>query len=127
MDRLVKGIFLRGALFQCCFVKFWLVKNSGIAFGLLSSMPWLIISINGVFIAVLSYLLFFLSKNLGYWQRIGFIMVLAGAVSNFIDRLHFGYVVDYIDIGWFPVFNLADAFITLGVLAIIFEELRRLI
>ncbi len=54
-------------------------------------------------------------------------LIIAGAVSNLIDRLKFGYVIDYIDVSWFTVFNLADSAITIGalLLAISFWRMER--
>lgn len=43
-------------------------------------------------------------------------LIFAGAVGNLIDRVHFGYVVDFIQVYWWPTFNLADVFIVSGVL-----------
>ena len=62
-------------------------------------------------------------------ERIGLALILGGAIGNFIDRIRFGEVVDFIDIGikktrW-PIFNLADAAVTVGVALIIITELRR--
>ena len=48
------------------------------------------------------------------------IIVLAGSISNFIDRLLHGCVIDYIRIFNFPIFNLADVYITLGIIAFLF-------
>ena len=52
------------------------------------------------------------------------LMVIAGAISNAIDRFRFGCVVDFISIGTFPVFNLADAFITLGIILFTYTTLK---
>jgi signal peptidase II len=49
--------------------------------------------------------------------------IIAGAASNLADRLRWGYVVDYLDVPWFTVFNLADAMITFGVALLIGREL----
>ena len=63
--------------------------------------------------------LFLIAKNHSW--NVFLLLVLAGAVSNIIDRLFFGCVVDYIAIGSFPIFNLADAMITTG-LALFFIQ-----
>jgi signal peptidase II len=63
-------------------------------------------------------------------------MILGGAIGNVIDRLVYGYVVDFLQFHWevlasifpggfFPAFNLADSAITLGAICLIFDELRR--
>lgn len=50
-------------------------------------------------------------------------LVVTGAASNWVDRIAWGHVVDYLDVPWFTVFNLADAMITAGVLLLIGREL----
>lgn len=56
-------------------------------------------------------------------------LILGGAIGNVIDRLLYGYVVDFLDFHWqhwhFPAFNIADSAITLGAIALILDELRR--
>jgi len=49
-------------------------------------------------------------------HRIGFGCIVGGAVGNLVDRFHDGVVTDYFQVGTFPIFNVADAFITVGVL-----------
>jgi signal peptidase II len=55
--------------------------------------------------------------------------ILGGAIGNVIDRLMYGYVLDFLDFHWmgwhFPAFNLADSAITLGAACLILDELRR--
>lgn len=57
------------------------------------------------------------------WRSAALTFILAGASSNLLDRLRWGHVVDYIDVPWFTVFNLADAMITIGVGLLIMQEL----
>ncbi len=52
-------------------------------------------------------------------------LILSGALSNIIDRLHFGCVTDFIDLRFWPVFNFADIYITIGVTAIIIKNIFR--
>jgi signal peptidase II len=56
-------------------------------------------------------------------------LILGGAIGNVIDRVMYGYVVDFLDFHWadrhFPAFNLADSAITLGAILLILDELRR--
>lgn len=52
------------------------------------------------------------------WHLLGFSMIFAGAIGNMIDRLRFGYVIDFIKIYWWPNFNLADVFIVVGALGL---------
>jgi len=51
-------------------------------------------------------------------------LVLGGAVGNLIDRLRFGYVTDFIDVGLWPAFNIADSAITIGVILLAYSLLR---
>lgn len=64
-----------------------------------------------------------------YLTRLGLVMILAGAVGNFIDRVHLGYVIDFVDVEWnilgwrhdFAIFNVADVAINLGVICLIID------
>ena len=74
-----------------------------------------------VIIAVLVYIFF---KTKKYYSQTFLILIFAGAVSNLIDRIRLGCVVDYIDLSFFPVFNLADTYITIGILFFILNITR---
>jgi len=64
-----------------------------------------------------------------YLTRYGLVLVLSGAVGNFLDRLHRGYVVDFIDVDWrifgwqhdFAIFNVADVAINIGVICLLLD------
>ncbi|WP_455474153.1 signal peptidase II [Bartonella sp. B30(2025)] len=109
------------------FLSLYHVHNYGIAFSLLSSFPrWGLIA---VALTIVVFLLW-LWNNIKYnkpLSRFGLILIIGGAIGNLIDRIRFHYVVDYIsfyisDIFYFAIFNLADSFITIGVIAILIEE-----
>ena len=51
------------------------------------------------------------------------ILILSGAISNLIDRLYFGCVIDFIDLKFWPVFNFADVYITIGVIMLIYKKI----
>ncbi|OGI17431.1 MAG: hypothetical protein A3J63_03795 [Candidatus Moranbacteria bacterium RIFCSPHIGHO2_02_FULL_40_12b] len=53
------------------------------------------------------------------------ILIIAGAISNLIDRLYFGCVIDFIDLKVWPIFNLADAYITIGAILIILSLFKK--
>ncbi len=93
-------------------LSWYLTYNTGVAFSL--PVPG---GVLGVFIPlVVGYLLWMLvTQTLPEWERWGYSAVLCGAVGNGVDRLLDGAVVDMIAVGWWPVFNLADVWIVLGV------------
>lgn len=90
------------------------VRNTGAAFGLFRNQ---VLLLSLVTVALLCSLVF-LRKHiaaLGQWGRIGIALVLGGALGNLYDRIFLGYVVDFLEFPSFPVFNLADSAIVLGV------------
>lgn len=91
-----------------------LVHNRGAAFGILKNQTPLLI-ITSIFAVVLIFLNLKGNKHkqpLIYTLSLNFI--LAGALGNLIDRLLYGYVIDFIDFRIWPVFNIADSAITIG-------------
>ncbi len=108
------------SLFEVGFFRLTRVHNTGAAFGLFQSQSFLltIIALVGV-AALLLYVFFFHHRFpfLGNWLgKLALGLVLGGAVGNLVDRLRFGYVTDFIDIGIWPVFNIADTAVTVGVI-----------
>ena len=91
------------------------VENRGMAFGLLQNGRVFFVVMT-VLVLCLLFLLFYAipEKKRFYPLTAGVIQIIAGAIGNFIDRLRMGYVVDYLDLEFmqFPVFNLADCFVT---------------
>lgn len=90
-------------------------QNTGVAFGLFQQMPRLflftsVLITTGAIYAYIVYL-----PNQIRWVQITMGLTIGGAFGNISDRLRFGSVVDFISIGWWPVFNLADSAITVGV------------
>lgn len=68
-------------------------------------------------IAIVASLIFIFFKSRNIYQKIFLIIIFSGAISNIFDRIRLGCVVDYIDLKLWPVFNLADVYITVGVIA----------
>jgi len=100
------------------FVRFTYVRNSGVAFGLGAGLPfpYYLFSIA----AVLAILVLFLRGRVhGVGRRVALALILGGALGNLVDRLSTGLVVDFIDVGWgrwhWPVFNVADSAVSVGV------------
>jgi len=94
------------------------VHNIGGAFGIFPGSGTLFIVVSAIIAIVITGLL--LSKRAESWLlRLGLSIVLAGAVGNLIDRVFYGYVLDFFEIRGFPVFNLADSCVTVGAILII--------
>ncbi|MEM8529820.1 MAG: signal peptidase II [Chloroflexota bacterium] len=100
-------------------LKFTLIHNTGIAFGLFQN--------NAQFFTVTSILisigtLYFYRYHLPYQLLLVQVcigMIVGGAIGNIIDRIQYGYVIDFVHVTWFPgIFNLADSCITVGVLVL---------
>lgn len=101
------------------FLRLTLVHNRGAAFGLFPGSPVPFIIVSALAIAVVLYL-FARDAYRSLWSRLLLGCILGGALGNLIDRIRWGFVVDFIEVGigryrW-PVFNVADSAVTLGVL-----------
>src|SRR5581483_6758709 len=109
------------------FFDFTYVQNQGAAFGLFSTALFPFRTLLLVLFSLMAMgFIFYTSRRWPHqWQvQAPLGMVLGGAVGNLLDRLRFGSVVDFIEVGYhqwrWPVFNVADSFITVGVAALIF-------
>ncbi|MDP2725929.1 MAG: signal peptidase II [Dehalococcoidia bacterium] len=95
-------------------VRLTYVVNTGVAFGLLPEYSFLLMPLAILVIGiVLLYQRYLSSGSFLVWAALG--LQVGGAGGNLIDRLRYGYVVDFVDIRVWPVFNLADFTISLGV------------
>ena len=94
-------------------------KNSGAAFGLFAGSGQIVFW-SALVIVVLMLIWFFSSQQQkNVWTFIALGLMIGGAVGNLIDRIFMGKVVDFIDVGWWPVFNVADIEIVAGVIILI--------
>lgn len=101
------------------------VENYGAAFGILQQRRWFFIIITSF---VLIFLIIYLVKNhnsLSNILKLSTYMLLGGAIGNLIDRIRLGYVVDFLRVNIiklydFPVFNIADIFIVIGTILIVY-------
>ena len=102
--------------------RFYLLFNSGAAFSMGENLTWVFTAIQLAFVLGA---LWFGPRMSSKWEALGVAMIAGGALGNLIDRLFrdpgfwFGHVVDYISVGSFAVFNIADAAITCGVVLFI--------
>ena len=100
-----------------------LVKNPGLAFGLLSGIPagwrWVVGLLSLLALVVLLRVALRILPSGGWREQSSIGLIFGGAVGNLIDRMRFGAVVDFVDVhvrGWhWPAFNVADSAITVGV------------
>jgi len=97
-------------------LSFTFTANNYIAFSLPFSGPILNILIGLIIGFLVFYLYYSIRKEYNLLLIIGFLLILAGAISNFIDRITMSYVTDYIYLKNFTVFNLADVYISSGAL-----------
>jgi signal peptidase II len=92
--------------------------NTGAAFGIFQGMNGVFVVLAFVIIALI--LIYFPSiPKEDFYFRLALTLQMAGAAGNLIDRLYRGYVTDFISVGRFPVFNVADSCITLGVIVLL--------
>ena len=102
---------------------FTYVENYGAAWGILSEYNSLLKILPIVFIIIiLFYLIKYKPRKL---EMISGILVMSGAMGNFIDRIRLGYVIDFIDFKVWPVFNFADIWIVLGCMLMIISLYRK--
>ncbi|MBQ2872997.1 MAG: signal peptidase II [Bacilli bacterium] len=98
------------------------VRNTGAAWSILSGETWLLIIVS---LIIISLIVFYIYKNSpkSDLEKISYSMILGGAIGNLLDRIIYGYVVDFLDFNVFgydyPIFNLADSFILIGVILLV--------
>jgi signal peptidase II len=109
------------------FINFSLVWNTGVGFGLLSFNSSLIYnSITAIIGSIIIFILYLILKSL-FFDKILFSLIAGGALGNFYDRISYYAVPDFIDMHyrsfhWFT-FNIADIFITIGIIMLISKDL----
>lgn len=104
------------------------LQNEGVAFGLFPEARYVFLVTTILIILGISALLVFKKIKTDRWLSLAFGLILGGATGNLWDRLGYGAVIDFLDIGlksyrW-PAFNLADSAICLGVLMILYSTLK---
>ena len=114
-------------IFTSSFLNIVLIWNDGIAFGLLSFENNTFYNAMTILIAIIIIILFFLISKTEKIQKYSYIAISGGALGNIFDRIIYNSVPDFIDLHyngfhWF-IFNVADIFITLGVICLICDEI----
>ena len=119
--------FLGSEIFSSEFLNITLIWNEGIAFGLFSFDEKFFYNLLTILILIIILIIFFMIIKSKGFKKYSLLIILAGALGNVYDRIIYNAVPDFIDfhIGnfhWF-IFNVADIFITLGVIFMIFLEI----
>lgn len=106
------------------FLQFTYVQNKGAAFGILPGKQIFLILVS---IAVAIFIIWFYLKERPkdiFWE-VGLALLLGGTLGNLYDRIFQGYVIDFIDLSFWPTFNVADIAINIGVALMVFQVLFR--
>ena len=118
--------FSENSIYLNDFLNFDLIWNTGIGFGLLKSNTALFYNLISTLIGLVVLILFFLALRSKSFDKIIYSIIIGGALGNFYDRVIYNAVPDFIDIHyrnfhWFT-FNIADIFITVGIIALIIYD-----
>lgn len=105
------------------FLRFTYAENRGAAFSILQDQREFFIIVTIIMLIALAYI-YFKTKNITKLSKLSIGMIAGGAIGNFIDRVRFGFVVDFVDVRFgsfynFPIFNIADSFVVCGTILMI--------
>ena len=109
------------------FLNLNLIWNEGIAFGFFSFEEKLYYNLLTIFIGLITAVIIWLMFKSKGFEKLSFMMIIGGSLGNIFDRVFYSAVPDFIDIHinnfhWF-IFNVADIFITLGIICLISKEI----
>ena len=94
------------------------IQNTGAGFGILKAQTLILIFVSIAVIGIIFYN-FDKIKNKEILLQVLVGFVLGGTIGNLIDRLAYGYVIDFLDFRIWPIFNFADSFVTIGIIGLI--------
>ena len=132
-DRITKTYILKIAelenivdIYLTSYLNLYLIWNKGIAFGLFSFGDNSIYNLISLVIVVITLVILFMIVKSNGFKKYSLILVFGGSLGNLFDRIYYSAVPDFIDFHvnnyhWF-VFNVADIFITMGVICLIYAE-----
>ncbi|HOK57327.1 MAG TPA: signal peptidase II [bacterium] len=130
-DQITKSFIVRllkktdGNINITSFLSFTLIKNQGIVFGLFNNEKTRIFIIIFSFIAIFFIIFAILKlKKTEKYHQFSLGLIVGGTIGNLLDRIRFGYVIDFINFHFWPVFNFADAFISIGVILFFIKYLK---
>ncbi|EGR89168.1 MULTISPECIES: signal peptidase II [Streptococcus] len=96
------------------------LQNNGAAFSILQDQQWFFVVIT---VLVIGYAIYYLATHphLNIWKQLALLLIISGGIGNFIDRLRLAYVIDMVHLDFvdFAIFNVADAYLTLGVILLV--------
>ncbi|MHC9532644.1 signal peptidase II [Dellaglioa sp. BT-FLS60] len=100
------------------------IRNDGAAWSLLAGKQWFFFIVSIAALVLMVYYFYKYRTNAGY--KLSIVLMIAGTLGNFIDRLRFGYVVDMFQTDFinFPIFNVADMALTVGVIILLIIVLK---
>ena len=126
LDQLIKYFVHRGMLLGQTIpvidgiLRLTYVRNTGAAFSLFSGFSHYLIWIGIIIILFIVYYHYKIPER-GYRLQIALAFILGGSLGNLMDRIFRSYVIDYIDLRIWPVFNFSDIMINLGIILVIYE------
>ena len=94
------------------------IHNTGAAFGIFKNGTIFFVIAAVVATFVIPCMIYFKRRELSRHEFLGLVFIFSGTLGNLTDRLRFGYVIDFIDLKVWPVFNIADSFISIGVVVL---------
>lgn len=109
------------------FLRLSYVENTGMAFGMMKNSRWIFMSVSCIAIAaMLVYLV--IAKNQPKLYTVAISIIASGGIGNMIDRIALGYVIDFVDVKYFAVFNGADSLVCIGagllILALVLDIIK---
>ncbi len=93
--------------------------NKGVAFGFFPADFWIFVALGLIFLVLV-----FGRKAKIFKYKLPMVLIVSGGISNFVDRARLGCVIDFIDFRIWPVFNLADVMVSIGVIILVLLSLK---
>jgi signal peptidase II len=126
--RLIQTNLLPGqSIPESGFFRLTYVSNTGAAFSIFYGRNAILIVASCIGIILLLTYYFYIYRRFAYldtaWNKVSLAVILGGTVGNLIDRVRLGYVRDFIDVGPWPIFNIADSCTVVGVIIFAFSLL----
>ena len=95
------------------------VENKGVAFGMFSDMRWIFVVLTSILLVIIIFYMF-KKRPKGKFFYVCAALIIGGGIGNLIDRIFYGYVIDYLSLSYFPpVCNFADYCITAGTIMLV--------